>query len=481
MIQRLADKPRQEVRILRPYKGQQERFLSSSADITIGGGAAGGGKSHLLLMNPLRHVHRRGFECATFRRQSTQITAGGGLWDMSVEMYTPFGARSKETPRHTWTFPSGAKLTFDHLQYEKSVKSWDGSQLALIQFDELQHFSDTQFFYMLSRNRTTCGIRPYMSASCNPDPDSFLVNLLAYWIDGDGFPIDERCGQLRYFVRREGEILWFNNPEEVKESYPTDYEKGVLQPKSLTFIKFMLDDNEALRDDPDYNASLDALFDYERKRLKLGNWFARPSAGELFKTTYWKFMPDDEIPRQDKFKRLVRYWDRASTMPSDKNSDPDYTVGCLIGLTKEDKVVILDIRRGRYEPHDVEQLIKATAMQDGPLVELWQEQDPGSAGKLEKEYYTKQLMGYNLHWNNKRKSKLTYWRPLASQLKAGNVYLARGSWNRSFIDELGGCTDGTQIGHDDQADAASGGFMTFFKLLYNNGSAEVMQNLRYGE
>jgi predicted phage terminase large subunit-like protein len=479
MINTIVDTPKSAQLILRPYKGQQERFLSSSADITIGGGAAGGGKSHLLLMNPLRHTHRRGFECATFRRQSTQITAGGGLWDMSVEMYTPFGAKSKETPRHTWTFPSGAKLTFDHLQYEKSVKAWDGSQLALIQFDELQHFSETQFFYMMSRNRTTCGIRPYMSASCNPDPDSFLVHFLGWWIDEEGFPIDERCGQLRYFVRRDGELIWFDNPRQCAEAYPSDYAKGKLSPKSVTFIKFMLEDNDALKDDPDYNASLDALFDYERKRLKLGNWFARPSAGELFKTHYWKFIEAEDVPPLKKFRRIVRYWDRAASLVSEKNSDPDYTVGCLIGLTMDGRVIIMDIRRGRMEPHDVEQLINSTAIMDGREVELWQEQDPGAAGKHEREYYTKQLMGFNLHWNVKRTSKLAYWRPFASQVKAGNVYLQRGSWNRAFIDELAGVTDGTQTGHDDQADASSGGFMTFAGQLSKDSElAKITKNMR---
>lgn len=457
--------------VIRPNPGPQEEFLSTKADIAIYGGAAGAGKSYALLLEPIRWKDVRGFESVTFRRQSVQITAGGGLWDTSQTLYPYFGAISKMSPRLHWVFPSKAKVAFDHLQFEKSVTSWDGSQLALINFDELQHFTETQFFYMLGRNRTMCGIKPYMRATCNPDPDSFLVKFIAWYLDKEGYPISERSGVIRYFLRLKGEVLWFDSMEDLRKLYPDEVK---YRPKSFTFISAKLSDNKPLMDaNPDYQANLDAMFEYERKRLAEGNWFARPSAGELFKPHYWKFL--DEAP--SKMLKVIRYWDKAGTMPSELNPDPDFTSGTKIGLDKEHRIIIMDSIRFRMEPGDVEQKIKNICDRDGLHVDTWLEQDPGSAGKAEASYYLKTLMGYPIHFNAKRSNKLAYWSPFASQVKQGNVYIVRGPWNDSFINELASVTDGTQPGHDDQADSSSGGFMMLVKYLRSQGIGDALQNI----
>ena len=144
--------------------------------------------SYGLLLDPIRNVGVEGYEALLLRRQSTQLTAGGGLWDTSSTLYNSLGGVPRISPRPTWVFPSGAKVAFSHLQHEKSVKAWDGAQLAMIGFDELQHFTASQFWYMLSRNRSTCGVKSYIRATCNPDPDSFLVTLLDWWLDDEGIP-----------------------------------------------------------------------------------------------------------------------------------------------------------------------------------------------------------------------------------------------------------------------------------------------------
>ena len=454
---------------LRPNAGPQEEFLSTSADIAIYGGAAGAGKSYALLLEPLRWKDLRGFESVTFRRQSVQLTTGGGLWDTSQDLYPKFGGVSKMSPRYHWVFPSGAKMAFDHLQFEKSVASWDGSQLALVNFDELQHFSASQFFYMLSRNRTMCGIKPYMRATCNPDPDSFLLPLLNWYLDEEGYPRPERSGVLRYFIRLKGELYWFDSEEEARKYYPGR------RPRSFTFISAKLSDNPILMEtNPDYEANLDAMLEYERKRLAEGNWHARPSAGELFKSYYWKFL--DDAPSN--LVKVIRYWDKAGTMPNESNPDPDWTSGTKIGIDRYSRIIILDQVRFRMEPGDVELKIKEYAERDGKDIEIWLEQDPGAAGKAEASYYNKNLLGYNVRFNPKRTSKLTYWGPFASQVKQGNVYLVRGPWIDSFINELAGVTDGTQPGHDDQADSASGGFMMLVNYMDNIGVGDALQNIK---
>lgn len=158
---------------IRPQPGPQERFLASEADIAILGGAAGGGKSFGLLMESLRHIGNMHFGGVIFRRTSPQITNEGALWDEAGKLYPLLGAAPRIGSLQ-YEFPSGCSISFRHLQHEATVFDWQGAQVPFIGFDELTHFTKKQFFYMLSRNRSTCGVKPYIRATCNPDADSWV-------------------------------------------------------------------------------------------------------------------------------------------------------------------------------------------------------------------------------------------------------------------------------------------------------------------
>jgi hypothetical protein len=255
---------------VRPQPGPQEHFLRSAADIAIYGGATGGGKTWALLLEAVRHQAVPDFTAVLFRRSYPQVTAPGGMWDEAAKLYPLLGA----TPNRStlaWQFPSGARVKFGHLQHEDSVYDWQGSQIALIGFDELTHFSQTQFFYLLSRNRSTCGVRPYVRAACNPDAGSWVAEFIAWWIDPTtGFPIPERSGQVRWFVRVGGVFVWGDRPEELRRQYPDS------QPKSVTFVPARVHDNRILlAKDPGYLANLHALPPVEQARLLGGNWKVR--------------------------------------------------------------------------------------------------------------------------------------------------------------------------------------------------------------
>ncbi|TET59600.1 MAG: terminase, partial [Candidatus Stahlbacteria bacterium] len=119
-----------------PQEGKQSDFLSSSADIVIYGGAAGGGKTYGLLLEAARNTGNPNFGAVFFRKNSTQITNEGGLWDTSLDVYPYLGAEPRTT-RNDYKFPSGAKVSFKHLEYDQTVLDWQGSQIPLICFDEL--------------------------------------------------------------------------------------------------------------------------------------------------------------------------------------------------------------------------------------------------------------------------------------------------------------------------------------------------------
>jgi hypothetical protein len=280
-----------EVKIIQPQKGYQVKCLSSSADIVIGGGAAGLGKTWGLLAEFLRHIDNPKWGGVIFRRTSPQIRNEGGLWDTSMTMYPKVGAEPKESVLE-WNFKKGAKLKFSHLEHEKNVLDWQGSQIPFIGFDELTHFTESMFFYLLSRNRSVCGVKPYVRATCNPDPDSWVARLIEWWIDQDtGFPIPERDGVVRYFTKDGKNYIWGDTAEEVIEKAWYFLEKVVaesdLDPKdfikSITFISGSIYDNqELLKTDPGYLANLMAQDPDIKAQLLEGNWKVVISDNDIY-------------------------------------------------------------------------------------------------------------------------------------------------------------------------------------------------------
>lgn len=429
-----------------PQAGPQTEFLKTSADIAIYGGAAGGGKSYALLLEPLRHVRNPEFGGVIFRKTSVQVRNEGGLWDESLKMYRHANARGAEYALE-WTFPSGARMKFAHLEYNKNVYDWQGSQIAFIGFDELTHFTEFQFWYMLSRNRSTSGVSGYVRATTNPDCDSWVRKLIDWWIDEAGFPIPERSGKIRWFIRQSETLIWADSKEELIQKYG----RQVL-PKSITFIAAKLTDNKILMEkDPGYMANLQSLSRVERERLLGGNWNVRASAGMYFRREYFKIV--DAIPAGHK--SIIRYWDKGATEPNESNPDPDWTRGLKLYSYPDETRLVADLRSIRDTPLKVETVVRNTATQDGHEVRTIIEKDPGSAGVADADNYVRLLAGFDVHVARPDKDKETRAKPVSAQAEAGNILVLRAPWNEEFFTELENFPEGR---HDDIVDVLSGAF-----------------------
>lgn len=407
-------------------------------------------------MEPLRHVGNPLFGAVIFRRLSTNITGEGGLWDTSRSLYPDLGASSGMQPRMHWRFPAGSKISFAHLQYDQDVQSWQGSQIPLLCFDELTHFTEYQFFYMLSRNRSTSGIKPYVRATCNPDADSWVAKLVAWWIDQDtGFPIAERAGVIRYFTRLGSEMVWGDSPSDVVARSGRALEgSGAEQVKSMTFIPSTLADNAILmQQDPSYKANLLALPRVERERLLGGNWKVRKVGGSYFPMTAAPIL--SAIPND--VTHWVRRWDLAATKAGEHNQSPDATAGVLMGK-RPNGWVIADVRHMREAASDVRRAIRNTADQDKVMLrrlDVVIPQDPGQAGKDQAQSLVLMLSGHSVKSVRETGPKEARAEPMAAQWQAGNIALVEGEWNADFLSEMDAFPEGD---HDDQVDAASGAF-----------------------
>jgi predicted phage terminase large subunit-like protein len=430
---------------IRPNSGAQESFLASPADLAIYGGAAGGGKSYALLVECLRHSGNGQFGAVVFRRTFPQITREGGLWDNSMELYAPQGGSPNQSDL-SWTFGSGARVKFAHLQHEKDKLDWQGAQVALFCFDELTHFSESQFFYMLSRNRSLCGVRPYVRATCNPDADSWVAKFIEWWIDQNtGLPIPERAGKIRYFVRAEEQLQWADTAEELTARYGEE-----IRPKSVTFIPASVYDNATLLDkNPEYLANLLALPLVERERLLRGNWKVRNEAGKVFNRDWF-----DIVEAAPAGGRECRFWDLAATEKKLASDDPDYTAGVKIRAVNG-FFYILDAVQHQAAITDADRLMLNKASQDGRQCAVRWEIEGGASGKRENHRLIQMFAGYDCRGDRPEGDKITRAKGLAAQAEAGNVKLVRGDWNEEFLNHL---HNQPQLAHDDLMDAASGAF-----------------------
>lgn len=454
-----------------PQPGPQTMFADCEADVAIYGGAAGGGKSWALLYEAAKWVHLRKYRAILFRRTVPELTGGGGLWDESFELYSHLEGRQRAGNNLDWTFPKGARIEFRHMAREADRKSHQGRQYALIGFDELTHFTAAQFWYLLSRNRTSIkGFRPYVRATCNPDPDSFVADLIAWWIDEDGYPIPERAGVVRYFVRLDEALHWYDTREAAAEAHPD-------QPSlSFTFIPSRLRDNPKLLEaDPGYRGRLMNLDRVTRARLigdeeRGGNWRVRAAAGLVFKRAEFKIATGPPSP----IVRSVRAWDVASLPPSTDNPDPDWTRGVRVSLCENGELWIDDLVSTRTRSAITLKIMRRTAAgPEGPELErllelrgrvpellqgdgpscwigLWQ--DPGGAGVIAVDTIRDKLGGFAVETRYTSRDKLAFakaWSPLVEQ---GRVYLLRAPWNRVLLSE---CDGFPEAAHDDIVDAVS--------------------------
>lgn len=445
------------------------------------------GKTFALLMECARYSEYSNFGAVIFRREAKQVNNEGGLRDTALQLYAGL-AEYRSQPQSHFVFTSGYRLSLSHLNVESDVISWHGSQIGLLCFDELTTFTAYQFWYMLSRNRSTTGIKPRTLATCNPDPDSWVAEFIDWWIDPEsGFPIQDRSGKVRYLLRcqnRAGvfglnwassrddllQSLGFGKPSPVAIQSAKDRMQRAIASgqspldgseemayimerqaiKSVTFVPGNIYDNPiGMMADPGYIANLKAQDPVNRARLLDGNWKIRASAGAYF--------PDHAARIVETLPDVVcwvRSWDLAATEPSETDPDPDYTVGLLIGRCRDGSVVVADMVRMRKGASFIREMVLATAQRDGPNTLIYIPQDPGQAGKYQITTYREWLAGYTVVSKTVTANKEAMAEPVAALWQSRLISIVRGTWNDALIKELDLFPTGR---YDDCVDALTGG------------------------
>ena len=244
-----------------PNEGPQTDFLAAAEKDVLYGGAAGGGKSFAMLIDPLRSCHIPEHRALILRRSMPELRE---LIDKSRELYPKAfkGAKFREVEK-LWNFPSGAKIEFGFLERDADVYRYQGQAYSWIGFDEITHLpTEFGWNYLASRLRTTHpDLKTYLRCTANPG------GVGAQWV------------KKRY----------------VEASEPNKTFKGT---DGLTrkFIPALLQDNPYLAEDGEYERMLQSLPAVQRKQLLEGNWDVAEGAAFAEFTPDVHVIPPFELP-----------------------------------------------------------------------------------------------------------------------------------------------------------------------------------------
>lgn len=343
----------------KPQKGFQENLLlTDQVNFVISGSGAGVGKTWVELYDAMRYTPIHGYFAVVFRRTYQQIFSS--IIPQADKLYS--GVRYNKfikSPHPQWVFCNDAKkqkprshIQFSQMLYDSDKEKWQGSEISRGYFDEITHFSKSQVFYIFSRLRSQTSVTPRLLGTCNPDPDSFILDILdaGKYILPDGFADPSMSGKVQWMVHIDGEYLF--SPLSEKQSL---WDRTGIEPMTFTFVPGSIQDNKImLESNPQYLAMLQGLPEYEKMMLLHGNWRAKME-GDIFKRHIFKKYWEDDLFTKIPIINKAIFVDTAQT----QGAASDYTVFLAAGTTSDGRLIILDVLRGKFGPMETFRLAEA--------------------------------------------------------------------------------------------------------------------------
>lgn len=315
------------------------------------GGAAGGGKSDALLMSLAQFAWKHGdFQGLALRRTFSDLALPGAIMDRALSWWKPRGVAWNGDTK-TFTFPSGARVSFGYLQDPQDHLRYQGSEFHQTCWDELTQFPlRSQFDYVgLSRvrRREGCAIPLRTLGASNP-----------------GGPGHE----------------W------VRDMFVGDPSNDVAPELYGCFVPARINDNPSI-DRNSYLAGLANLHPTVRAQLEHGDWRAR-EPGDYFRAEWFGSLLDpavDTWPSRDCIR--IRWWDLAAS----EKVDAARTAGVRMARHRAGVRAVEHCRAFRATPGKRDDLIVQTAQADGIAVVVGLEIEGGSGGPAQFEALSKRL------------------------------------------------------------------------------------------
>lgn len=242
-----------------PNPGPQTDAYFSEADELLYGGEAGGGKTDLVIGLSLT-AHNRSLVLRRTNKEADKLP------DRYEEV---IGSRSGyNSQKGTWRI-DGRIIDMGGVQLENDKQKRKGIPHDLKAFDELVDFTESQYLFIITWNRTTTpGQRCRVVATTNPPtrPEGmWVVKRWAPWLDPK-HPNPAMSGEIRWFTTVNG------IDTEVDGRGPHAIDGKEVMAKSRCFIRAKLDDNPDLTQTDDYASTLDALPEELRQAYREGRF-----------------------------------------------------------------------------------------------------------------------------------------------------------------------------------------------------------------
>lgn len=219
---------------------KQEQFINSEAFETLFGGAAGGGKSYGQLVDALLYALQYPKSKQLILRK-TFPELEKSLIRVSLEFY-PREVATYNTSKHIWNFKNGSIIEFAYCESENDVYKYQSAEYDVIRFDELTHFTETMYTYLISRCRGTNNYPKRIKSSTNPG------------------------GVGHSWVKER--FIDLGEPNKVHE---VKLENG--KTTTRIFIPSLVQDNLFMMEaDPEYVDRLELLPEKEKQALLYGDW-----------------------------------------------------------------------------------------------------------------------------------------------------------------------------------------------------------------
>ncbi|WP_197737296.1 terminase large subunit domain-containing protein [Aquicella siphonis] len=256
------------------------------------GGSAGAGKSFLLLLLA-RYQHTRSI---IFRREYPQLK---GIEEESYKLFSDIGRYNHS--EKVWRLNDGRYIEFGAVQLEKDKEKYQGRAHSLKCFDEITHFSKSQFQFLIGWTRSTDpNERCRIVCTGNPPTSAegdWVIDYWAPWLD-EKYPNPAAPGELRWFTTLDGRDV------EVASGEPFLHNGTWIKPLSRTFIPGKVDDNPYLAN-TNYKANLQALPRELREKMLEGRFTSSredhaqqviPSAWVQAAQARWRERPKPNMP-----------------------------------------------------------------------------------------------------------------------------------------------------------------------------------------